>query len=88
MKHVIRATKLGWNKETEAIWFDSDYYTEEEAMAEFKSYNGITQRGFPYTGYEYGGQKYYNITYLGEYEDNELPRNDDEYIDLLLKHKK
>lgn len=74
MRHVFRATKLGWSKENEGVWFDSDYYTAEEAKAEFKPYQGITQRGYPYTGYEYDGQKYYSVTYLGEFEDNNMPK--------------
>lgn len=70
MRHVFRATKLGWDKEREGIWFDSDDYTREEAEAEFKTYEGTTQRGYPYTGYEYDGEKYHDVTYLGEFEDD------------------
>ena len=88
MRHVFRATKIGWAKEAECIWFDSDYYTKEEAEAEFKPYEGTTQQGYPYTGYEYDGQKYHDYMYLGEYEDDEMPRNNEEYIKSLLKRKK
>lgn len=31
MRHVFRATKIGWDKEQVGVWFDSDMYTEEEA---------------------------------------------------------
>ena len=82
MRHVFKATKLGWNKEQEGIWFDSNDYTLEEARAEIKPYEGITQRGYPYTGYEYDGQKYHDVTYLGEFEDDKMPMND---YDLLKK---
>lgn len=34
MKHVFKATKLGWEKE--GIGFDSDDYTAQEAKDEFK----------------------------------------------------
>lgn len=88
MRHVFRATKLGWDSEKEGIWFDADEYTEEEARAEIKTYNGITQKGYPYTGYEFDGQKYHDVTYLGEYEDDEMPRNDQEYIESLLNRDK
>ena len=74
MKHLFRATKIGWEKEKEGVWFDSDAYSKEEAEAEFKPYQGTTQRGYPYTGYERDGQKYHDVTYLGEFEDDELPR--------------
>ena len=88
MKHVFRATKLGWEKEKEAIWFDADQYTVEEAKKEFKPFEGTTQRGYPYTGYEYDGQRYHDITYLGEFEDEEMPHNNIELLDILMKRLK
>ena len=88
MKHVFLATKIGWDKEKEIIWFDSDDYTAEEARNEFEEYQGTTESGYPYTGYEYDGQKYYKITYLGEFEDDELPHNDNELMDIWLKRSK
>ena len=76
MRHVFKATKLGWEKEQEGIWFDSSDYTREEAQAEFKPFEGVTQEGYPYTGYERDGQKYHDVTYLGEYADDDMPRSD------------
>lgn len=84
MKHLFRATKLGWDKKREGIWFDSDEYTKEEAEAEFKPYDGITQNGYSYTGYEYDGEKYHDYTYLGEFEDDKMPRNEGELIEYRL----
>lgn len=84
MRHVFRATILGWDKKKDVIWFDSDYYTKEQAEAEFKPYQGMTQRGYPYTGYECKGQKYHDFIYLGEYEDDKMPTNEAEYIDSLI----
>ncbi len=86
MKHVFKATKLGWEKEKEGIWFDSDDYIAQEAKDEFKPYEGTTQRGYSYTGYEYDGQKYHDVTYLGEFEDDEVPLNDLELLDYRLRH--
>lgn len=88
MRHVFRVTKLGWGKEREAIWFDSDDYTKEEAEAEFKPYEGTTQRGYPYKGYEYKGEKFHDVTYLGEYEDDKMPKNDFDFWDHLQGQKK
>ena len=85
MRHVFVATKLGYDKEKEGIWFDADEYTEEEAKAQFKTYKGITQRGYSYTGYEYDGQKFHDVTYLGKYKDDEMPKNNMEYLDSLIK---
>lgn len=78
MKHLFLAKKMGWNNEKDAVWFDSDAYTKEEAEAEFKPYHGVTQRGYDYTGYEYGGVNYHDYKYIGEYEDDDLPKNDRE----------
>lgn len=79
MKHVFKAKKLGWENEYEGVWFDSAYYTKEQAENAFKKYEGTTQKGYPYTGYEYDGQKYHHISYLGEFEDDKVPQNDEEY---------
>ena len=75
MRHVFKATKLGWGKEKEGVWFDADDYTKEEAEAEFKPYQGVTQRGYDYTGYEFGGQRYHDYSYLGVFEDDEMPKS-------------
>ena len=83
MRHVFKATRLGWNKDQDGIWFDSDDLTREEAEAEFKPYQGTTQQGYPYTGYEYDGVKYHDFTYLGEYEDDKMPKNDTEFFASL-----
>lgn len=88
MRHVFKATKLGWGKEKEGVWFDADHYTEEEARAEFKPYQGTTRKGYPYTGYEYDGEKYHDVTYLGQFEDDEMPHSDIDLLDSLLKRKK
>lgn len=80
MKHVFKATKIGWAHEQEGIWFDADVYSMEEAKAQFKPYEGITQRGYSYVGYEYDGEKYHDVTYIGTFEDDSLPQND---FDLL-----
>ena len=86
MRHVFRATKMGWSKEQEGVWFDSSHYTKDEAKAQFQPYTGTTMEGYPYTGYEYDGQKYHDVTYLGEFEDEKMPRNNNEYIDMKLNH--
>ena len=84
MKHVFRATKIGWDRETEGVWFDADQYTKEEAEAQFVPYNGVTKRGYGYTGYEYDGQKYHDIYYAGCYPDDKLPKDDFDMIDHIL----
>lgn len=75
-------------KNRKEFGFDSEDYTEEEAKQEFKKYQGTTERGYPYTGYEYDGQKYHDVTYLGKFEDDEMPHNDDELLEILSKRNK
>ena len=75
MRHVFRATRIGYPPTQEGIWFDADRYTKEEAIAQFTPYEGITQRGYPYTGYEYDGIRYHDFTYLGLYEEDKMPRS-------------
>ena len=45
MKHLFKATKMGWAKEKEGIYFDSSTFTAEEAKQEYKEYHGTTDRG-------------------------------------------
>ena len=85
MKHLFKAQKMGWAEEQEGVWFDSDQYTKEEATAEFKPYEAVSQKGYSYTGYEYDGQKYHHFTYLGEFEEDEMPQNDIEYIEIMTR---
>ncbi len=88
MKHLFKAKKLGWKNESDGIWFDSNKYTKEEAEAEIKPYKGTTKRGYPYTGYEFDGQKYHHFEYLGEFEDNKMPHNDTELYKIRNGKKK
>lgn len=83
MRHVFRATKIGWERERVGIWFDSAKFTKEEAMNQFKAFRAISQKGYPYTGYEYDGEKYHDVIYLGEYDDNDMPQDDWDYIRRL-----
>lgn len=77
MRHVFKAKKLGWGKDRcDGVWFDADRYTKEEAEAEFVPYEDITQRGYPYTGYEFDGVRYHHFLYLGEFEDDDMPACD------------
>lgn len=60
-------------------------------IAKTKRKCGIIERqnyNLPNTGYEYDGQKYHDVTYLGEYEDDDMPRSNTDYIDRLLNKRK
>lgn len=85
MKHVFRAKKMGWDEEQEFVWFDANLYTKDEAEAAFRRYEASNKRGYGYTYYVYDGTKYYSYAYVGLYEDDKLPRNDQDIIDHLLE---
>ena len=78
MRYLFRATRIGFPRAQDGIWFDVAKYTLKEAVAQFKPYKATTQKGFPYTGYEYDGVKYHDFTYLGKYADNKMPRSNDD----------
>ena len=76
MRHVFRCVQKGWDGETEGVWFDTDLYTREEAEAQFVPVDKMIQKNghwFPFTFYEYDGQTYYSVEYLGIYDDDNMP---------------
>lgn len=84
MRHIFRAQKLGWKKDEDIVWFDTKDYTKEEAASQFKPFAGLTQKGYPYTGYEFGGEKYHHFSYVGTCEDNKMPKTLSDILDLIL----
>lgn len=84
--HVFRGKRMGYEEKRDGIYFDADRYSLEEATAQFKPFQGISQKGFPYIGYECKGVKYHDFQYLGEFPKNAMPRNDDEYLAWLIEN--
>ena len=84
LNHVFKAQKQGWDKEYDGIWFNSNYYTKEQAASEIKPFQALTQRGYPYTGYEFDGQKYYKYTYLGLFESDKMPGDSGVIDDIAM----
>lgn len=77
MRHVFVATKMGWAKERDCIWFDADYYTQEEAEAQFVPVNMWVEKNghdVPFTAYEYDGVTYHHFYYLGLYDEDNMPQ--------------
>ena len=85
MKHIILAALSGWNSEKKVLSFDADTYTSAAVQAQLKPHQGRTIDGYPYTGYEYGCQKYHDFTYIGEIEDDKAPTKKREVEYCLLK---
>lgn len=86
MQHIICGKLLGWGEEKEYIPFDSSVYTKEEAMEQFVPYKAFNEGGYQYTGYEYQGKKYYRFSYLGLFEDDKVPHNEEEYWKYKLRN--
>lgn len=72
MRHVFKLIGMGWNPTKEGIWFDADLYSKEKAEAQFVPVKKMSGNG-PYTAYEYQGQIYRYVHYLGLYEDDNMP---------------
>lgn len=75
--HVFRCKKMGWAGSEECVWFDATQYDRYSAEAQFIEQTGYTEKAngesYPYTYYEYDGEKYYDIYYLGEYDYDNMP---------------
>ena len=69
MWNIFRAKKKRRDKK-KCLGLNTDDHTKEEVLAEFKPYEGKTQNGFLYSGYEFDGRKYYGFYYLSEFPDD------------------
>ena len=74
--HVFRCVHQGWDRRTEGVWFDADCYSEEEAKAQFVEVERSTLKNddyYPYKAYEYQGELFYEVEYMGVFDENEMP---------------
>lgn len=75
-RHVFKVIHQGWDKTAEGIWFDADDYTEEEAKAQFQE---VQKESFKndhwvtYTAYDYQGELFYDVQYLGVFDEDNMP---------------
>ena len=75
-RHVFRCVHQGWDSRTEGIWFDADYYTEGEARAQFvevEKYTDKNNKSYSYTAYEYQGELFYEVEYMGVFDEDNMP---------------
>jgi hypothetical protein len=73
--HVISAKYQGWENEGEDFYFPVNFYSKDEAIAQFVSVEKFTERNnrmVPYTAYEYDGNTFYTIIYRGIVDESEL----------------
>ena len=75
-RHVFKATKMGWDKEADGVWFDAEAYSKEEAEAQFNPTQKEALKNdhwVPYTAYEYDGETYHDIQYKGIFDEDDMP---------------
>lgn len=83
-QHVVLVQNFGWDEEKEVFTFDANRYTEDEVMDGFDEFEGITENGYPFTGYEYDGERFYSVSYLGVFPDDEIPCCEHDLMMALL----
>lgn len=91
MKHVFKALKEGYKKEYDAVWFDADYYSIEEASSQFiERQKEVLKNNHWHDGkyYEYDGVNYHNYHYIGTYDDDNLPQSDMDVMDNKISESK
>ncbi|RIA77930.1 hypothetical protein EI71_00713 [Anaeroplasma bactoclasticum] len=75
--HVFRCKCQGWNNKYVVVCIDAEKFTENEARAQFIAKTGFTEKSngqdYPFTYYEYEGNKYYKVGYWGVYDSDNLP---------------
>lgn len=75
--HAFKCTHQGWDRKQEIIWFDTAMYTEDEAKAQFEEVEKVKSLGnghcATYIAYEYEGELFYEIEYLGVFDEDNLP---------------
>lgn len=89
MKHLFRVQHFGFDKEKEGIWFDADHYSEEEAKDKFEPITKTTLKNnhnVDYTAYRFKdtGEEFYDVKYLGKFEDDDMPHNDKDLLGSIL----
>lgn len=75
-RHVFRCVHQGWDGRTEGIWFDADYYSEYDARAQFVEVEKYTEKNnarYSYTAYEYQGELFYEVEYMGLFDKDNMP---------------
>lgn len=76
--HVVSAKRMGWgngDRTYEYFFFPVDEFSEEQAMAQFRTVRKETLKNnswYPYTAYEYDGETFYSIQYSGIADESEL----------------
>lgn len=75
--HVFKCKKMGYGGEEIGIWFDADEYTEYSARSQFVEKDGSTLKEngeyYPYTYFEYNGERFYSVEYQGVFDEDDMP---------------
>ena len=67
--HVISAKNIGWEDDLgdgtyDYYFFPTSKYSNSDVVSLFMPVQKTTQRGYPYTAYEYQGKTYFEIIHM------------------------
>lgn len=77
MRHVFRADVKDQDGVWDGIWFETDEYTRDSAEALFK-------RRDDGNGFDYYGESYSDVAYLGVFRDDQMPQTDSDCVQALI----
>lgn len=76
MRHVFRADVKDQNGVWDGVWFETDEYTRESAETLFERRDD--------DGFDYCGESYSDVTYLGVFRDDRMPQTDSDCVQALI----
>lgn len=77
MRHVFRADVKDQDGVWDGVWFETDEYTRDSAKALFK-------RRDDGDGFDYYGESYSDVAYLGVFRDDQMPQTDSDCVQALI----
>ena len=77
MRHVFRADVKDQDGVWDGVWFETDEYTRDSAEALF-------ERRDDESGFDYYGESYSDVTYLGVFRDDQMPQTDSDCVQALI----
>lgn len=77
MRYVFRADVKDQDGVWDGVWFETDEYTRDSAESLFK-------RRDDGNGFDYYGETYSDVAYLGVFRDDQMPQTDSDCAQALI----
>ncbi len=77
MRHVFRADVKDQDGVWDGVWFETDEYTMESAESLFKRLDDGN-------GFDYYGETYSDVAYLGVFRDDQMPKTNSDCAQALI----